>query len=138
MSFLLDTNVLSELRKGQRCAPRVGAWAKRAASELHTSVVVLGELKLGAERIRSRDPRFAAELERWLAHIRVTMEPRILPVDEAIALTWGRIAAPRTVPPIDGLIAATAMVHGLVVVTRNVKDFADLGVPYLNPFEPIH
>ena len=66
------------------------------------------------------------------------MGTRILPVDQAIALEWGRVTAPRTVPPIDGLLAATARVHGLTLVTRNVKDFADLGVSYLNPFRPVH
>jgi hypothetical protein len=66
------------------------------------------------------------------------MGTRILPVDQAIALEWRRITAPRTVPPIDGLLAATARVHGLTLVTRNVKDFSDLGVSCLNPFVPIH
>ena len=137
MSFLLDTNVLSELRKGVRCDGLVWRWAKTAEHELHTSVVALGELKRGVERVRPRDPRFAAELERWLTRLMATMGSRILPVDQTIALAWGRITAPRTVPPIDGLLAATALVHGMTLVTRNVKDFADLGVSYLNPFEPI-
>lgn len=139
MSFLLDTNVLSELRRGARCDPRVRAWATSGVQpELHTSVVVLGELKRGIERARPRDPAFAAELERWLTRVINTMGRRILPVDQAIALTWGRITALRTVPPLDGLLAATAMVHGFSVVTRNVKDMADLGVSYLNPFAPLH
>jgi predicted nucleic acid-binding protein len=138
VSFLLDTNVLSELRKGQRCDPIVWRWARSAEPELHTSVVVVGELKRGIERVRPRDPRFAAELERWLTRMMATMATRILPVDHAVALEWGRITAPRTVPPIDGLLAATASVRGMTLVTRNVKDFADLGVSYLNPFEPIH
>lgn len=135
MSFLLDTNVLSELRKGRRCDACVREWAKTAEPELHTSVVALGELKRGVERVRGRDPRFAAELERWLTRLIAAMGSRILPVDRAIALEWGRISAPRSVPPIDGLLAATALVRGMTLVTRNVKDFADLGVSYLNPFE---
>jgi toxin FitB len=138
VSYLLDTNVLSELRKGRRCEPTVWRWAKTAESELHTSVIVVGELKRGVERVRPKDPRFAAELERWLTGLMTTMAARILPVDQAVALEWGRITALRTVPPIDGLLAATAMVRGMTLVTRNVKDFADLGVSYLNPFEPIH
>ena len=101
-------------------------------------MVALGELKRGVERVRPKDPQFAAELERWLMRLITIMGSRILPVDQAIALEWGRIAAPRTLPPIDGLLAATAMVRGMTLVTRNVKDFADLGVSYLNPFEPIH
>lgn len=135
MSFLLDTNVLSELRKGRRCDSCVREWAKTAEPELHTSVVALGELKRGVERVRRKDPRFAAELERWLTRLIATMGSRILPVDRAIALEWGRFSAPRSVPPIDGLLAATALVRGMTLVTRNVKDFADLGVSYLNPFE---
>jgi hypothetical protein len=107
-------------------------------SELHTSVIVLGELKRGVERVRPKNPRFAAELERWLSRVVARMGDRILPIDQAVALTWGRIAAPRTVPPIDGLLAATALVHGFTLVTRNVKDIADLGVSCLNPFEPTH
>ena len=139
MTLLLDTNVLSELRRGERCDPRVRRWAfSIAQSELHTSVIVLGELKRGVERVRPNNPRFAAELERWLSRLVARMGDRILPVDQAVALAWGRIAAPRTVPPIDGLLAATALVHGFTLVTRNVKDIADLGVSYLNPFEPTH
>ena len=110
-------------------------WAKTAEPELHTSLVALGELRRGVERVRRKDPRFAAELERWLTRLIATMGSRILPVDRAIALEWGRISAPRSVPPIDGLLAATALVRGMTLVTRNVKDFADLGVSYLNPFE---
>jgi toxin FitB len=113
-------------------------WAATAEAELHTSVLALGELKLGIERVRSKDPRFAGELERWLTRLILAMGRQILPVDQAVALEWGRIGALRTVPPIDGLLAATALVHGLTVVTRNIKDFADLGVSYLDPFDPIH
>lgn len=137
VSLLLDTNVISELRRGDRCDAHVRSWAASVdQSELYTSVVVLGELKLGVERARRRAPDFATELESWLGRIVTRMGDRILPIDRAIALAWGRLAASRTVPPIDGLLAATAFVHGLVVVTRNLKDFADLGVGCFNPFEP--
>jgi toxin FitB len=139
VSFLLDTNVLSELRRGARCDPRVRAWARSGVqSELHTSVLVLGELKRGIERVRPRDPGFAAELERWLTRVISSLGRRILPVDQPVALTWGRIAAVRTLPFLDGLLAATAIVQGFTLVTRNVKDIADLGVSHLNPFEPLH
>ena len=138
MSFLLDTNVLSELRKGRRCNPLVLQWARTAESEFHTSVVALGELKRGIERVRPRNPLFAAELERWLTRLIATMGARILPVDHAVCLEWGRISAHRSVPVLDAMFAATALVRGYVLVTRNVKDVADLGVSYLNPFEPIH
>jgi predicted nucleic acid-binding protein len=138
VSFLLDTNVLSELRRGRRCDPNVDRWIGTVDElEIHTSVVVLGELKRGIERVRSKDPTFAGELERWLTRLIVAMGKRILPVDQAVALAWGVVSAPRAVPPIDGLLAATAMVHGFTIVTRNVKDVADLGVSYINPFEPV-
>jgi predicted nucleic acid-binding protein len=139
VTLLLDTNVLSELRKGRGCDARVRQWASSVdQSELHTSVLVLGELKRGIERVRSKDPRFATELELWLSRVVARMGNRILPVGQGIVLTWGRIAAARTVAPIDGLLAATALTHGLTMVTRNVKDIAALGVSYLNPFDPIH
>jgi toxin FitB len=138
VSFLLDTNVLSELRKGRRCHSNVKGWFRTVDDlEIHTSVLVLGELKRGIERVRPKDPAFARELERWLTRLIASMGRRILPVDQAIALAWGLLCAPRTVPPIDGLLAATAIVHGHTIVTRNVKDMADLGVSYLNPFEPL-
>ena len=138
MSYLLDTNILSELRKGRRCHPNVGHWIATIDDlEIYTSVMVLGELKQGIERVRPKNPTFAGELERWLTRLIGSMGKRILPVDQAIALTWGILSAPRVVPPIDGVLAATAMVYGYTIVTRNVKDVADLGVSYLNPFEPL-
>jgi hypothetical protein len=138
VSFLLDTNVLSELRKGRRCHPNVERWFGTVDDlEIYTSVIVLGELKRGIERVRPNNATFARELERWLTRLTTSMGRRILPVDQPIALAWGVVSAPRTVPPIDGLLAATAIVHGYTIVTRNVKDMADLGVSYLNPFEPL-
>jgi toxin FitB len=138
VSLLLDTNVISELRKGHRCHPNVARWFRTVDDlEIHTSVVVLGELKRGIERVRPKDPAFARELERWLTRLIASLGRRILPVDQAIALAWGLVSAPRTVPPIDGLLAATAIVYGYSIVTRNIKDMADLGVRCLNPFEPV-
>jgi len=138
VSLLLDTNVLSELRKGDRCHPNVAHWIGTVDDlEIHTSVVVLGELKRGIERVRPKNPTFAGELERWLTRLIASMGKRILPVDQAVALAWGVLSVPRAVPPIDGLLAATAMVHGYTLVTRNIKDMADLGVSYLDPFEPL-
>jgi predicted nucleic acid-binding protein len=137
VSFLLDTNVLSELRKGRRCHPNVGRWIAAVDDrDIHTSVMVLGELKQGIERVRPKNPSFAGELERWLTRLIASMGKRILPVDQAVALTWGVLSAPRAVPPIDAMLAATAMVYGYTIVTRNVRDMVDLGVSYLNPFEP--
>ena len=139
MSYLVDTNVISELRKGDRCHPSVRAWFDGVASvQLHTSVVVIGEIRRGIERARSRDPEFAAALERWLADIVMLLDERIHPVSRPIAEEWGRLAAPRKLPIIDTLLAATAIVHGLTLVTRNLKDIADTGVSYLNPFDAVH
>ena len=137
MSLLLDTNVLSELRKGSRASSRVRAWFEGVApDEIHLSALVVGELRRGIERIRSRDARQAAALERWLSTVVSSHADRILPVDNRVAEQWGRLTATRPGSVIDTLMAATALVHGLVLVTRNVKDVAWTGVSYLNPFEP--
>ena len=139
MSYLVDTNVFSELRKGGRGHPSVRRWFEGiAGAQIHTSVVVIGEIRRGIERARRRDPAFAAALERWLADVTMLLEDRIHPVSRAIAEEWGRLAAPRQLPIIDTLLAATAIVHGLTLVTRNIKDIAHSGASYLNPFEPIH
>jgi predicted nucleic acid-binding protein len=139
LTYLVDTNVFSELRKGNRCHPNVRAWFEGVTgAQLHTSVVVIGEIRRGIERARHRDPAFAAALERWLADIVMLLEERIYPVSRAIAEEWGRLGAPRKLPVVDTLLAATATVHGLTLVTRNLKDIAETGVSYLNPFDPIH
>lgn len=138
MSYLLDANVFSELRKGDRRHPSVRAWLDGVAgAQLHTSVVVIGEIRRGIERARSRNPAFAAAMERWLWDVALLLEERIHPVSRAIAEEWGRLAAPGKLPVIATLLAATAIVHGLTLVTRNLKDIAGTGVSYLNPFEPI-
>jgi toxin FitB len=137
VSFLLDTNVLSELRKGGRCDARVAAWFAAVRDEdLHTSVLVVGEVRQGIEGIRRRDPQAAGLLERWLGRIVAQYEERILPVDRRVAEAWGRLNAAARLPAIDGLLAATALVHGLTLVTRNLKHVTRSGVPCLNPFGP--
>jgi predicted nucleic acid-binding protein len=137
VSLLLDTNVLSELRKGPRASSRVRAWFEGVASdEIHLSVLVVGELRRGIERIRARDARQAAALERWLSTVVSSHADRILHVDNRVAEQWGRLTAQQPGSVIDTLMAATALVHGLVLVTRNVKDVAWTGVSYLDPFEP--
>jgi predicted nucleic acid-binding protein len=136
VSLLLDTNVLSELRKGDRANARVRVWfAGVASEEIHLSVLVVGELRRGIERIRTRDARQAAALERWLTRVVTDHGERILPVDGRVADQWGRLSAVRPVSVIDTLMAATALVHGLVLVTRNVRDVAWTGASYLNPFD---
>jgi len=135
VSYLLDTNVISELRKGRRCDPGVAAWmAQVEPDDLYLSAVTLGEIRKGVEKIRRRDLAAAAVLEDWLGQVVATHAERILPVDEGVADRWGRLGAPDPIPVLDGLLAATAQVHGLTLVTRNLKDVERTGVPCQNPF----
>jgi toxin FitB len=136
VTYLLDTNVLSETRKRQPAAG-VAAWiAATPPDRLHVSVLTLGEIEQGIARIRGRgDGRQAAALERWLKDLETGFEYRVLPVTFPIAAAWGRQQYPQPLPVIDGLIAATARVHGMTVVTRNVNDFALAGIDVLNPFD---
>lgn len=137
MSFLIDTNIVSEIRKGSRCDPAVAAWwGGVAEDELRISVLVLGEIRKGVELARQRDPQKARALEAWLNDLVSDFGDRILPVDAAVAEEWGRMAAVRPVPAIDALLAATARTNGLTLVTRNAADVAGLDVEVLNPFEP--
>jgi len=135
LSYLVDTNVLSELR---RKAPNAGvmAWfARRPASTLFLSVLTLGELRKGIESVADRDRRTA--LLDWLeVELPAFFTGRILPVDTHVADRWGRLtaAAGRPIPAIDSLIGATAAHHGLSLVTRNVRDFAELGLDVINPW----
>lgn len=137
MSLLLDTNVISELRKGSRADKNVALWFQDVAGEeIHLSVLVVGELRRGIERVRTRDARQAGALETWLRRIVRDHSERILPVDSHVAEQWGRLTAIHSGSVIDTLMAATAQVFDLVLVTRNVKDVAWTGVPCLNPFDP--
>lgn len=134
--FLLDTNVVSELRKGTRCDPRVDAWSRTIAPHQdYLSVLVVGELRRGAALKRRSDVAAADALERWIARLRHLYSERILPITLEVALEWGRLGALRPLPPEDGLLAATALVHRLTFVTRNVKNVRELGVPLLNPWD---
>jgi hypothetical protein len=136
VSLLLDTNILSELRKGARANAHVREWFEGvSADEIYISVLVVGELRRGVELVRKRDKKQAAALERWLTRVTTSHAERIFPVDRAVADRWGRLTALQPGPVIDTLMAATALVHGLVLVTRNVKDVAWTGVSYINPFE---
>lgn len=137
MKVLLDTNVLSEARKGARAHPALIAWLQRAdVDQAFTSALVLGEIRRGIESARKADGAKADLLERWLADLVTDFAGRILPVDAAVADRWGAMNAERSRPVADTLIAATAIVHDLVLVTRNVRDMRDTGVKLLNPFEP--
>lgn len=135
MSYLIDTNIISEMRKGERCNPQVSAWYETIADEdLFLSTLVLGEIRKGVEMARGRDAEKASALERWLGQVRTGFAERVLGVDAAVADQWGRISGIRKIPVIDGLLAATAMVNGLTLVTRNERDVAGLGAAVLNPF----
>lgn len=135
MSFLLDTNVVSELRKKERMDDRVRAWFDEViAEDLHLSVLVVGELRRGIERIRQKDAAQAAVLERWLQRMTRDHADRILTVTRRVAEEWGRLSAQRSGSPVDLLMAATARVHELVLVTRNTRDIAWTGVQCVNPF----
>lgn len=135
MSYLLDTNVVSEVRR-HRAEPQVVAWLGSVPSdELFLSVLVLGEVRRGIERLRNRDPSQAAVFEGWLRELRQRFDDRIIPIDGEIAEEWGRITAAAAVPVEDALMAATAKVYGLVLVTRNVADVAHAGVPLFNPWD---
>ncbi len=135
MSYLLDTDIISELRKRDRANPRVVSWfEERRPSELFLSVLTIGELRQGVERVRRRDSISAENLDWWLNLTVLEFQDRIIDVDMAIAERWGRLGVPDPVPKIDGLIAATALERDLVVVTRNEKHMALAGVRYLNPF----
>lgn len=136
MSFLLDTNVVSELRKGGRANAHVRTWFESVdAGALYLSVLVLGELRRGVEGLRRRDSPAAARLDRWVHELAESYEDRILPVDAAIADRWGRLNVPDRISAVDGLLAATALVHSLTLVTRNVGDVGRTGVRHLDPFE---
>ena len=134
MSFLLDTDVVSELRKTHG-DPRVAAWFGSIASEdLHLSVVVIGELRRGVERLHRRDAAQATRLDAWLARVKDAFNGRILPITVPIAEEWGRLNVPDPLPILDGLLVATARVHGLTLVTRNLSDLQRRGLPVLNPW----
>lgn len=132
--FLVDTNVVSEARKGSRADRHLVAWMTANRDDLYLSVLVTGEIRRGIEGIRRRDASAAAALERWLRQVETTFEERILPVDAAVADRWGRLMAERPLPVIDGLLAATALVHGLTLATRNLRDVSRSGVSAINPF----
>lgn len=135
MSYLLDTNVVSEFRKGSRGNPHVLTWiASVAGRELYLSVITIGELTRGAERLRGRDEVGAATIARWVRSVAEGFSERILPISRPVAEEWGRITAARSLPQVDALLAATARVHSLTLVTRNVRDLAPAGVHCLNPF----
>ena len=136
--FLLDTNVTSEVRKGSRCDANVAKWYSEAdESRLFISSLSIGEIRRGIELVRRRgDLPQANALVTWLRTVMQEFSDRILNVDTAVAETWGVLSTIRPIPVIDGLLAATAMKHNLILVTRNVADVEGFGIQILNPFTP--
>jgi toxin FitB len=135
--FLLDTNVLSELRRPQKAAPKVAAWAASVRqAELYLSVITILEIEAGILLIEHRnDQAQAGTMRIWMDRIRQSFASRILPVDTEVALRCARLHVPDRRPDRDALIAATALVHELTVVTRNVADFGPTNVTALNPWD---
>ena len=132
--YLVDTNVLSEARRGRREARD---WLRSVdPDQVFLSVVTLGEIMKGISQKTRSDATAAVSLHRWLEQLRTDHARRILPVSDEVALEWGRIAAIRPRNMADALIAATAIMHRKTVVTRNVADFVDLGVPLIDPWAP--
>jgi predicted nucleic acid-binding protein len=136
VNYLIDTNIISEVRKGTRCDRNVAAWYESIVdADIYLSVLVLGEIRKGIERARPKDPDQARALEKWLTVVVKSFAERILPIDQAVADEWGRMSAKRPLSTTDALLAATAKVHGMTLATRNVVDVADLDTDVLNPFE---
>ena len=135
MPYLLDTNILSELRRGPRCDAKVAQWAHSTRSDRHCiSVLSLGEIRKGIENLRRKSPQQCPAFENWLLTLQADYEADILPITDAISDQWGRMMAQQTLPVIDGLLAATALTHGLTVATRNIADFENSDVAVVNPF----
>ncbi|EYR64068.1 twitching motility protein PilT [Actinotalea ferrariae CF5-4] len=133
--YLLDTNVVSELRRS-RPDPAVVRWFDSIApADLFLSVLTIGEIRLGVVRLRRRDPDQAAAIDAWLNRLESGYADRILPVTPAVARRWAEMNEDRPLPVVDALIAATAVEHGAVLATRNVADLAGAGVRLLNPFD---
>ena len=133
--YLLDTNILSEARKRQRADPKVLQWFETVEdSDLFLGVLVLGEIRKGIEQARATDPAKARALERWLNDLEQTYADHILPISPDVADQWGRLSALRPLSTVEGLLAATALVHDLTLVTRNVQHVAHTGAKLLNPF----
>lgn len=136
--YLVDTDVISEARKGDQGNAGVRGFFSQASqegAELYLSAVTIGELRQGVERIRHRgDGAQAQRLEHWLLRVTSAYADRILPLDEETAHVWGRLRVPNPENPLDKQIAATALIHDLVVVSRNVAHYAPTGVRVRNPF----
>ncbi|GAB7129322.1 type II toxin-antitoxin system VapC family toxin [Silvimonas sp. JCM 19000] len=138
MACLIDTNVLSEQHKGSSADPGVQRFALRCEEEgdqPQISAISLGEIRYGIEKLRHRGDQPQADgLENWFAEVLLEYQNRVLPVDAEVAQLWGHLRVPHQQDPVDKLIAATAIVHGLTMVTRNVRHFQQTSLDTVNPF----
>ncbi|HZX03792.1 type II toxin-antitoxin system VapC family toxin [Kribbella sp.] len=134
MSYLLDTNIVSEFRKKAPDAGTVKWFTSIRSSQMYVSALVVGELTKGIERLAGRDPQQAAALDDWCRRLVHGFSDRIVPVTQEVAEAWGRFSARTPLPVVDGLMAATALVHDWTFVTRNTAHVECTGVRLLNPF----
>jgi len=134
VSYLLDTNMVSEFRRKTPDAGAVKWFDSVRSGQLYVSALMVGELRKGIERLVDRDPTQAAALDDWCQRLVRGFSDRIIPVTQDIAETWGRLSARTPLPAVDGLMAATALVHDWTFVTRNTADVERTGVRVLNPF----
>lgn len=137
MSFLLDTNVVSELRKKSRCHPSVAAWQDAIQGEqIFISAISMMEIKAGVIAARRKNPEFSNILNQWYEmQVKPAFHKRVIPVDLAVSECCSVFLSQRTRPLADALIAATAHVHSLTLATRNVADFSDMEIDLINPWE---
>jgi len=136
MNVLVDTNVISELKRGRKAALPVVTWFESLLPEnVFTSMIVLGEIRRGIELIARRDKLRSEALEQWYAMMRERLGSRVLAVDEPVMTIWARLSVPKVLPVYDGLIAATALLHGLIIATRNTQDYRRAGVEVINPWQ---
>ena len=135
MRFLLDTNVLSEVRKPRPSAAVMAWFDAQDPDDLFLSVLTLGEIREGVERLKTKDSARARALDAWIVDLATHYADRVLAIDERVAEEWGRLraSAARALPVVDSLLAATAQVHGLTLVSRNERDFRGLGVTVVDP-----
>jgi len=136
MGVLIDTNVISELRKGSRCNPKVAAWQRTVTdTESFVSAITMMELRHGILIAKRKDPDFAGLLEEWYERqVKAAFINRVIPIDLLVSEECSSVMSRRTRSLADALIAATARVHGLILATRNVDDFADCGLSIVNPW----
>ena len=132
--YLLDTNVISETRKSRADSGVIAFLSAADPAGLFLSVLTLGELRKGVEAKRRLDPVAAGQIAAWVEGIETMFASRVLPVDAATARRWGELSARRSLPVVDTLIAASAIVHGLTLVTRNTGDVESTGVPLVDPW----